>query len=51
VKAAREPQFAEQVKSLGLDLVGSSRAELDAFRRAQRKQINEIVKASGVDVK
>jgi tripartite-type tricarboxylate transporter receptor subunit TctC len=51
VKAAREPQFGEQVKSLGLDLVGSSRAELDAFRRAQRKQINEIVKASGVDVK
>ena len=50
-KAVKEPQFGEQLKSLGLDLVGSSRAELDAFRRDQRKQISEIVKASGVDVK
>jgi tripartite-type tricarboxylate transporter receptor subunit TctC len=50
-KAVKEPQFGEQLKALGLDLVGSSRAELDAFRRGQRTQINEIVKASGVDVK
>jgi tripartite-type tricarboxylate transporter receptor subunit TctC len=50
-KAAKEPQFAEKLKGLGLDLVGSSRAELDAFRRDQRKQITEIVKISGVDVK
>jgi tripartite-type tricarboxylate transporter receptor subunit TctC len=50
-KTVKEPQFAEQLKSLGLDLVGSSRAELDSFRRAQTKQISEIVKASGVDVK
>lgn len=51
IKAVKEPQFTEQLKGLGLEIVGSSRAELDAFRRAQRKQINEIVKASGVDVK
>ncbi|MBI4192957.1 MAG: tripartite tricarboxylate transporter substrate binding protein [Betaproteobacteria bacterium] len=51
VKAVKEPQFGEQLKALGLDLVGSSRAELDAFRRDQTKRINEIVKASGVDVK
>ena len=50
-KAAKEPQFGEQLKALGLDLVGSSRAELDAWRRGQRTQINELVKASGVNVK
>lgn len=49
-KAAKDPQFAEQLKGLGLDLVGSTRAELDAFRRAQTKQIGEIVKAAGVTV-
>ena len=51
MKAVKEPQFAEQLKGLGIEIVGSSRAELDQFRREQRKQINEIVKASGVDVK
>ncbi|MEK7875709.1 MAG: tripartite tricarboxylate transporter substrate-binding protein [Pseudomonadota bacterium] len=51
VKAVKEPQFGEQLKRLGLEIVGSTRAELDAFRRAQRKQISEIVKVSGVDVK
>jgi tripartite-type tricarboxylate transporter receptor subunit TctC len=50
-KAVKEPQFGEQLKALGLDLVGSTRAELDAFRREQTKRINEIVKASGVSVK
>lgn len=50
-KAVKEPQFGEQLKALGLDLVGSSRSELDAFRRDQTKQISEIVKASGVNVK
>lgn len=49
-KAVKDPQFGEQMKGLGLDLVGSSRAELDAFRRAQTKQINDIVKAAGVTV-
>ena len=51
MKAVKEPQFGEQLKGLGIEIVGGSRAELDAFRREQRKQINEIVKASGVDVK
>jgi tripartite-type tricarboxylate transporter receptor subunit TctC len=51
VKAVKEPQFGEQLKGLGLEIVGGSRTELDAFRRDQRKQITEIVKASGVDVK
>jgi tripartite-type tricarboxylate transporter receptor subunit TctC len=51
VKAVKEPEFAEQLKGLGLDIVGSTRAEFDAFRRDQRKRIAEIVKASGVDLK
>ena len=50
-KAVKEPQFGDQLKSLGYDLVGSTRAEFDTFRREQRKQISEIVKVSGVDVK
>ena len=44
-------EFGEQLKGLGLDLVGSTRAELDAFRREQTKQIGDIVKAAGVTAK
>jgi tripartite-type tricarboxylate transporter receptor subunit TctC len=51
VKAVKEPEFGEQLRTLGTDTVGGSRAELDAFRQAQRKKITELVKASGVDVK
>jgi tripartite-type tricarboxylate transporter receptor subunit TctC len=51
VKAVKEPQFAEQLKSLGIDLVGNSRAEFDAFRRSETKRMGEIIKASGVDLK
>ena len=50
-KAVKEPQFGEQLKGLGLDLVGSTRAELDAFRRDQTKQIADIVKSAGVTAK
>jgi tripartite-type tricarboxylate transporter receptor subunit TctC len=50
-KAVKEPQFGEQLKALGLDLVGSTRAELDQFRREQTKRIRELVKAAGVSVK
>ena len=51
VKAVKEPEFAEQLKGLGIELVGSSRADLDAFRREQTKRIGDLVKASGVDLK
>jgi tripartite-type tricarboxylate transporter receptor subunit TctC len=51
VKAAKEPEFAEQLKGLGIDIVGSTRAELDAFRRDQTKRISALVKAIGVDTK
>jgi tripartite-type tricarboxylate transporter receptor subunit TctC len=49
--AVKEPAFGEQLKGLGLDIAGTTRAEFDAFRRDQRKRISEIVKASGVDLK
>ena len=51
VKAVQEPEFGEQLKSLGAATVGSTRAELDALRRDQTKRLNEIVKTSGVDLK
>ena len=51
VKAVKEPQFGEQLKSLGIDLVGNTRAEFDAFRRNETKRMGDIVKASGVDLK
>ena len=51
VLAVKEPQFGEQLKSLGIDLVGSTRAEFDTFRRNETKRMGEIVKASGVDLK
>jgi tripartite-type tricarboxylate transporter receptor subunit TctC len=50
-KVVKEPQFGEQLIALGLGLVGSSRAELDEFRIAERKQINKIVKDAGIGIK
>ena len=50
-RIVKDPQFGEQLKGLGLDIVGSTRAELDQFRAEQRRQLTEIVKISGVDVK
>ena len=51
VKSVKEPEFGEQLKVLGIDIVGGTRADLDAFRRSERKRISELVKASGVDIK
>lgn len=48
VKAAKEPQFGEQLKSLGIDIVGSTRAEFDTFRRNETKRMGDIIKAAGV---
>ena len=50
-KLVKEPEFGEQLKSLGIDIVGGTREELDSFRRAQTRQISELAKTSGVDVK
>ena len=51
VKAVKEPEVADQLKGLGIELVGGSRSDLDAFRRDQTRRITELVKASGVDLK
>ena len=51
VKIVKDPAFAEKLKSLGIDVVGGTRAELDAFRRSQTERISELVKAAGVDNK
>jgi hypothetical protein len=39
------------LKALGIEVVASSRAGLDAFRREERKRITELVKAADIDVK
>jgi tripartite-type tricarboxylate transporter receptor subunit TctC len=51
VKAVKEPAFAEQLKGLGIDIVGGSHVELDAWRRQESKRIAGIVKAANLDAK
>jgi hypothetical protein len=51
VKAAREPAFAERLKSLGIEVVAGDRKVLDAWRRDETKRISELVKVSGAKVK
>jgi tripartite-type tricarboxylate transporter receptor subunit TctC len=50
VKAARDAQFVERLKNLGIDPVGSTRAELDQFRAQQTKLIAGLVMVSGATV-
>jgi tripartite-type tricarboxylate transporter receptor subunit TctC len=51
VKAVKEPEFGEQLKLLGIDIVGGTRAELDAFRRSEDKRMGDIVKQANLEVK
>ena len=51
VKAVKEPEFNAQMRTIGTDVVGGGRAELDAFRASERKRITELVKAAGVEIK
>ncbi len=51
VKAVKEPAFGERLKVLGIGIVGSTRAELDTWRRDETKRISELVKASGASAK
>ena len=51
VKVVKEPEYAEQLKILGIDIVGGSRAELDAFRRSESKRMGDIVKTANLEVK
>ena len=51
VKAVKEPEFAQQLKLLGIDILGGSRAELDAFRKSESKRMGDIVKQANLEVK
>ncbi len=50
-RAVKEPEFGEQLKNLGVEISGSSRAELDKWRADQARTLAELVKISGVDAK
>jgi tripartite-type tricarboxylate transporter receptor subunit TctC len=50
VKAAREPEFGERLKTLGIEIIGGGRKELDEFRAAERKRLTELVKATGITI-
>ncbi|MDH5343561.1 MAG: tripartite tricarboxylate transporter substrate-binding protein [Betaproteobacteria bacterium] len=47
VKAAKEPAFAERLKSLGIEVVAGDRKVLDDWRRDETKRVSELVKVSG----
>jgi len=51
LKAVKQPAFGERLKTLGIEVVGGGRKELDDFRRDERKRITELVKAAGVQIK
>ena len=48
-RIVKEPAFQEKLNTLGVEVVGGTRKELDDFRRNERKRITELVKSSGVD--
>jgi tripartite-type tricarboxylate transporter receptor subunit TctC len=50
VRAAREPQFGERLKTLGIEIIAGGRKELDDFRTAERKRLTELVKATGISI-
>jgi len=50
VKAAREPAFGERLKTLGIEIIGGGRKELDEFRAKERKRLTELVKATGISI-
>ena len=50
IKAIKEPQFAEQLRSLGIDIVGNTRAEFDTFRRNETKRMGDIIKAASLNL-
>lgn len=51
MKAVKEPEFNEQLKVLGIDIIGGSRTELDAFRKSESKRMGDIAKQANLDLK
>ena len=50
VKAVKEPDFGEQLKTLGIDIVPGSRAALDAFRKTESKRMGDIVREANLEI-
>ena len=51
VKAVKEPEFGEHLKTLGIEIMGLNRVELDKFRAEQTARIKGLVKTAGSDLK
>jgi tripartite-type tricarboxylate transporter receptor subunit TctC len=51
VKAVKEPDFGEQLKTLGIEIVAGSRVQLDAFRRTESKRMGDIVRQANLEIK
>jgi tripartite-type tricarboxylate transporter receptor subunit TctC len=51
VKLSKEPEFAEKLKILGIDIIAGPRADLDKFRQGQRKLLSEVVKSAHIELK
>jgi tripartite-type tricarboxylate transporter receptor subunit TctC len=51
VKATQQPAFVDRLKTLGTEVIGGGRKELDDFRRSERKRITEVVKTAGITAK
>jgi tripartite-type tricarboxylate transporter receptor subunit TctC len=51
VKAVKEPEFGEHLKTLGIEIMGLNRNELDKFRAEQTARIKGLVKTAGSDLK
>jgi tripartite-type tricarboxylate transporter receptor subunit TctC len=51
VKAVKEPEFGEQLKTLGIGIVGGPRSQLDAFRKSESKRMGDIVKQANLEIK
>ena len=51
VKAVKEPEFGEQLKGLGIEIIGAPRSELDKFRAEQTARIKGLVKTAGPNMK
>ena len=51
VKATKDPAFVNRLKTLGIEIVGGGRKELDEFRTSERRRLTELVKESGVTIK
>lgn len=51
VKATQQPAFVDRLRTLGTEVIGGGRKELDDFRRSERKRITEVVKTAGITAK